>query len=43
MAKKIKSKKLSGLTLQFFPYAEIEFLNSAERVKKLLQIILLIH
>lgn len=43
MAKKASKKsvkKIKGLTLQFMPYAEIESLGSAERIKKLLQIIL---
>jgi len=40
--KKVKAriKKLKGLTIQFLPYAEIEGLDSTERIKKLLQIIL---
>jgi len=38
--KSLRVKKLKGLTIQFLPYAEIEILNSAERIKKLLQIIL---
>lgn len=33
-------KKLKGLTLQFLPFTEIDLLDSAMRVKKLLQIIL---
>ena len=41
MAKKIKrSKKVKGLTLQFMPYSEIAGLDSVERIKKLLKIIL---
>jgi len=40
MAKKLKSKKMKGLTIQFLPYAEIELLDSSQRIKKLLQIIL---
>ncbi len=41
MAKKIKrSKKVKGLTLQFMPYSEIARLDSVERIKKLLKIIL---
>ena len=32
-----KKKKLKGLTLQFMPYTEIETLNRAERIKKLLE------
>lgn len=35
-----KSKKIKGLTLQFMTYAEIHHLDSAERIKKLLKIIL---
>ena len=41
MGKKIKrSKKVKGLTLQFMPYSEIAGLDSVERIKKLLRIIL---
>ena len=40
MAKKAKSKKFKGLTIQFLPHVEIESLNSAERIKKLLQVVL---
>tara|TARA_Y100000310_G_scaffold270603_1_gene284565 strand:+ start:2969 stop:3373 length:405 start_codon:yes stop_codon:yes gene_type:complete len=41
MVKKIKrSKKVKGLTLQFMPYSEIASLDSVERIKKLLKIIL---
>jgi hypothetical protein len=41
MGKKIKrNKKVKGLTLQFMPYSEIARLNSVERIKKLLKIIL---
>jgi len=41
MTKKIKrSKKVKGLTLQFMPYSEIAGLDSIERIKKLLKIIL---
>jgi len=35
-----KSKKLKGLTLQFMPYSEIAKLDTVERIKKLLKIIL---
>jgi len=35
-----KRTKIRGLTLQFLPYAEIENLDSTERIKKLLEIIL---
>ena len=38
--KKTKKAKIKGLTIQFMPYAEIEKLDSSERIKKLLQIIL---
>lgn len=34
------SKTRTGLTIQFLPYAEISGLNSTERIKKLLEIIL---
>ena len=35
-----KKKKLKGLTLQFIPYSEIAHLESVNRIKKLLRIIL---
>ena len=35
--KKITGKKFKGLTLQFIPYHEIDGLDSAGRIKKLLQ------
>jgi hypothetical protein len=35
-----KSKKIRGLTLQFVPYSEIANLESVERIKKLLKIVL---
>jgi len=35
-----KDKKLKGLTLQFMPYSEIAKLETVERIKKLLKIIL---
>ncbi len=35
-----RNKKMRGLTLHFMPYAEIAKLNSVERIKKLLKIIL---
>ncbi len=35
-----KNKKVKGLTLHFMPYAEIAILDSVERIKKLLKIIL---
>ena len=40
MAKKKTKKKADGLTLQFMPYSEISTLDSVERIKKLLKIIL---
>lgn len=39
MGKK-RNKKLKGLTLHFMPYSEIAGLESVERIKKLLRIIL---
>jgi hypothetical protein len=39
MAKK-REKKIRGLTLQFMPYTEIARLDSVERIKRLLKIIL---
>ena len=39
MIKKV-DKKLKGLTLEFLPYSEIRDLSSAERIKKLLAIVL---
>ncbi len=35
-----RNKKLKGLTLHFMPYSEIAGLNSVERIKKLLKIVL---
>ena len=35
-----KNKKIKGLTLHFMPYSEIVGLDSVERIKKLLRIIL---
>jgi len=40
MGKNNKSKKIRGLTLHFMPYSEIANLESIERIKKLLKIIL---
>ena len=41
MGKKVKRiKRVKGLTLQFMPYSEIARLDSVERIKKLLRIIL---
>ncbi|MBS3092228.1 DUF2073 domain-containing protein [Candidatus Pacearchaeota archaeon] len=34
------AKKIKGLTIEFIPYSEIRDLNSGERVKKLLSIVL---
>ena len=34
------SKKLNGLTLSFMPYSEIRDLDSSERIKKILGIVL---
>jgi len=35
-----KKKRIKGLTLQFIPYSEIAHLESVDRIKKLLKIIL---
>ena len=35
-----KKKKTGGLSIQFIPYSEIRDLNSGERIKKILKIIL---
>ena len=40
MGKKKSNKKVKGLTLHFMPYSEIVRLDSVERIKKLLRIIL---
>lgn len=40
MGKSKTSKKIKGLTLHFMPYSEIADLESVERIKKLLRIIL---
>jgi hypothetical protein len=40
MVKNKSNKKLKGLTLHFMPYSEIAKLESVERIKKLLKIIL---
>lgn len=40
MVKKETENKMKGLTLEFIPYSEIRDLNSAERIKKLLAIVL---
>ena len=34
------SKKVSGLTIEFMAYSEIRDLNSSERIKKILKVIL---
>ena len=34
------AKKIKGLTLQFITYSQIEKLNSSERIRKLLEIVL---
>ncbi|MBU2496551.1 MAG: DUF2073 domain-containing protein [Nanoarchaeota archaeon] len=39
-SKNTKEKNLKSLTLQFVPYAEIASLDSVERIRKLLKIIL---
>lgn len=40
MGKKKTSSRIKGLTLHFMPYSEIADLESVERIKKLLRIIL---
>ena len=40
MKKKIKAGKIRGLSLQVIPYTEVEKMNIAERVKKILSLIL---
>ena len=35
-----KVRKIKGFTIQFMPYAEIRILNSTERIRKILDIIL---
>ena len=37
---KLTSKKLKGLTLHFMPFSEISGLDSIERIKKLLNVVL---
>lgn len=34
------AKKINGLTIEFLPYAEIRYLDSSERVKKILNLVL---
>jgi hypothetical protein len=38
MAKKSKAKKIQGFSIRFMPYSEIRYLNSTERIKKILEI-----
>ena len=38
--RKNKFKNLKGLTIQFMPYTEIEDLDSAERIKRILGVVL---
>jgi len=40
MGKKTSKRKIKGLTLHFMPFSEIAGLDSVERIKKLLKIIL---
>ncbi len=40
MAKKGSTKKIEGFAIQFLPYQEIRNLNSDERIKKILGIVL---
>ena len=40
MVTKKRSKKIKGLTLHFMPYSEIAVLDTVDRLKKLLKIIL---
>jgi hypothetical protein len=41
MAKKSDNpKKINGFSMQFLPYSEIQYLNSNERIKKILNIVL---
>jgi hypothetical protein len=40
MSKKKSKKNIQGLTLQFIPYSEIARLETVDRIKKLLKIIL---
>ena len=40
MSKKNKLGKIKGFTIQFLPYSEIRDLNSDERIKKILGIVL---
>jgi hypothetical protein len=36
----VKTKKINGLTIEFMPYSEIRNLESSERIKKILAIVL---
>jgi len=40
MAKKKKIGKIKGFSIQFIPYSEIRYLDSTERIKKILGIVL---
>ena len=40
MAKKERIGKIKGFSIQFLPYSEIQHLNSTERIKKILNIVL---
>ena len=35
-----KNKKMGGFSIQFMPYSEIRYLESGERIKKILKIVL---
>ncbi|PJE81843.1 hypothetical protein COU58_00765 [Candidatus Pacearchaeota archaeon CG10_big_fil_rev_8_21_14_0_10_32_42] len=37
--KNSKNKKIRGFSIRFMPYSEIKFLNSTERIKKILDIV----
>jgi hypothetical protein len=39
MAKKKSMKKIKGFAIQFMPYQDIKYLNSTERIKKILDIV----
>jgi len=40
MSRKKRLKKIKGFSIQFLPYSEIRDLNSSERIKKILAIVL---
>jgi len=40
MKKKVRNKKIGGFSIQFLPYSEIKSLDSDERLKKILGIVL---